>query len=51
MYASHGDEDALPCSLVVTAAPGNRVIAHVQLLGVVGRPQSAYIHDGEQIMF
>lgn len=48
LLPSHSSEDSLPCSLVMTnvSAGGNRVIAHAQLLSIVGRPQSAYLHDG-----
>lgn len=44
---AHDGKSGLPCSLVMTFGLGRPVIAHAQLLPVMGKPESAYLHDGE----
>ena len=46
LCALHDAQDPLPCSLVMTCGPEDKVIAHAQLLAVVGQPHSVYLHDG-----
>ena len=50
LYATHDAKDPLPCSLVMTFPPDGRVIAHVQLLAVVGHPQAVYFRDGNHTL-
>lgn len=38
----------MPLSLVMTVAPGDRVIGHARILAVLGKPDSALIETGKR---